>query len=365
MSTQVNDPIPPVRPVLMNFWWNENGPKLSFTYDGDTYPYTSPAPASRYAMGTTLVNTPVAFFAILSKTQEEEELNHPHISPPSGVTILEYIWDFGDGTRGFGPFVTHLYSAYNPNIEVKLSVIDSRRLSWSVSKQLHLYMVPSESIDLTNWKLQLPIGSASKPTKAREVSQPELATFSIDPFFKVRGNRQKSIQFQAPTNGVTTSGSVYPRSELREMNGASLASWTTSSGTHIMRVTQAITSVPLGKKEIMAGQIHDATNDVVAIRLNSNGKLFIDHNGVHGATLVEHYVLGTSFSIEWEVKADQVKTYYNGTLVETYSLTDTGLYFKAGAYTQSNCTTEAEKGQKCGPLNYGEVVITKLQVEHF
>ncbi len=42
------------------------------------------------------------------------------------------------------------------------------------------------------------------------------------------------VQFRAPVDGVTTSGSSYPRSELREMtdSGSSEASWSSTSGTH-------------------------------------------------------------------------------------------------------------------------------------
>jgi hypothetical protein len=36
------------------------------------------------------------------------------------------------------------------------------------------------------------------------------------------------------------------------------------------------------------------------------------------------------------------------------------MYFKAGAYVQSNCQREAV----CAPTNYGEVLIYKLSVAH-
>src|SRR5581483_8145976 len=53
--------------------------------------------------------------------------------------------------------------------------------------------------------------------KAKEVNQPELATFKAPPYFQVTQTCD-SVAFRAPVNGITTSGSKYPRSELREMS---------------------------------------------------------------------------------------------------------------------------------------------------
>lgn len=220
---------------------------------------------------------------------------------------------------------------------------------------------PAQVLDLTNWKLTLPIGSSGGPT---EIKQPQLALYSLAPYFAVN-SACSGAAFQAPTDGVTTSGTTYPRSELREMtlDGTQTSSWSSGSGTHVMRWTEAITAVPWGKKQIVAGQIHDATIDVVTVRLNYP-KLFIDHNGSGGATLNANYVLGTPFSVEWVVANNQVETFYNGKLVETYTNSDSGLYFKAGVYTQSNCATELQRGYTCGPLDYGQVVVYKLGVSH-
>lgn len=43
---------------------------------------------------------------------------------------------------------------------------------------------PSEVLDLTNWKLTLPTGEDEDPT---EITQPELASFSADPWFRAEG----------------------------------------------------------------------------------------------------------------------------------------------------------------------------------
>src|SRR6266540_211103 len=68
--------------------------------------------------------------------------------------------------------------------------------------------LPSQILDLTNWKLQLPTNAEGTFTgRYAEVLQPALARYSLAPYFVVRGD---AVQFRAPTNGLTTSGSMYP-----------------------------------------------------------------------------------------------------------------------------------------------------------
>lgn len=218
---------------------------------------------------------------------------------------------------------------------------------------------PAQLIDLTNWKVTLPFGSSGSPT---EVRQPALSTFSFDPFFMTNAACD-GIQFRAPVNGVTTSGSSYPRSELREMknNGSSNASWSTTSGTHTMIFEQAITAVPLIKKDVVTAQIHDSSHDIVAIRLRYP-KLYITVGDSTGPTLDANYILGKRFSVKLEAGGGKIKVYYNGSSTPAYTLSKkkSGLYFKAGAYTHSNCSIEAS----CSDDNYGEVQIYNLVVLH-
>lgn len=221
--------------------------------------------------------------------------------------------------------------------------------------------LPAQVLNLTNWKVTLPTGASGSPT---EIKQPALATYLIDPWFVVQGGN--AVRFRAPVNGVTTSGSSYPRSELREMtsNGLSNASWTTSSGTHTMSIDQAIIAVPQTKKHVVAGQIHDANDDVIVIRLEYP-KLFVDINGTDGPTLDANYTLGERFQVKFAVNGGQTKIYYNNSTTPAHTLTKTysGAYFKAGAYTQSNCTTEVNSSL-CNANNFGEVLIYGVTVTH-
>lgn len=218
---------------------------------------------------------------------------------------------------------------------------------------------PSQILDLTNWKQTLPAGSSKKPI---EIKQASLATYVNSPYF-FPNSACDGVVFRAPVNGVTTSGSGYPRSELREMtdNGKSLANWSTVSGIHSMFIDQAITAVPKAKKHVVAGQIHDADDDVVVIRLEYP-KLFVDINGKTGPVLDPDYKLGKRFTVKFVASGGQIKIYYNGGAapVHTMAKKSSGNYFKAGAYTQSNCSKE----KSCDDGNFGEVVIHKLSVQH-
>lgn len=222
--------------------------------------------------------------------------------------------------------------------------------------------LPANVLNLTNWKITLPIDGPDAGSDADEVTQPALATYSIDPYFK-NNSDNTGVLFRAHTGGATTSGSGYPRSELREMtnNGTTNASWSSSSGTHTMEIDQAITHLPVVKKHIVAGQIHDANDDVIVFRLEDQ-KLFIDINGNDGPTLTSSYVLGTRFKVKFVVANNQTKCYYNDVLMYTYNHTYSGAYFKAGAYTQSSCTGTPGSSESCSA--YGEVLIYNVTVTH-
>ena len=217
----------------------------------------------------------------------------------------------------------------------------------------------SNSIDLKNWKLTLPVGESDEP---KEIFQPELSKFSLEPWFNVSSN---GLRFRAGVNGVTTSGSSYPRSELREMTNSGLekASWSSTSGLHTMFLDQAITAVPQVKKQVVAGQIHDGDDDVMVIRLEYP-ILYINVDGDNEQILDSEYILGKRFSVMFEVSGGQTKVFYNSSAEPVYTLDKefSGAYFKAGAYTQSNCSKE--ESAPCDDNNFGEVTIYQLEVSH-
>jgi poly(beta-D-mannuronate) lyase len=163
--------------------------------------------------------------------------------------------------------------------------------------------------------------------------------------------------FRAYANGSTTSGSTYPRSELREManNGKDEASWSDGGANHTMTITQAITHLPTAKPEVVAGQIHNQSDDVIEIALSGN-RLFAKTNGNKTTwDLDSNYQLGAVFNLQVVAGGGHINIYYNGQQKVSMEDNQSGLYFKAGCYTQSNTKYDSATA-------YGEVVIYGLQL---
>ncbi len=219
---------------------------------------------------------------------------------------------------------------------------------------------PADFLDLREWKITLPIGSSGSPT---EIKQPDLATYKHDEYFHLTPAKS-GVLFKAHCGGVTTSGSSYPRSELREMtnNGTDRASWSTTSGTHTMYIKQAITHIPDTKRHVVAGQIHDSDDDLIVFRLEST-HLFIDHNGKDPTTLTRDYSPGDIFEAKFVAGDGKVAVYYNGVHQEDHPASKSGCYFKAGCYTQASSSKEYN-GTYPSEDEYGEVVIYDLWVKH-
>lgn len=226
----------------------------------------------------------------------------------------------------------------------------------TVKKITPSYRYPSDLLNLTNWKLTIPVNTSHEGTPD-EITQPELASYNSD-FFHLNSDKN-AVVFKGIVNGDTTAHSHYPRSELREMtdNGLNEASWSDDSGTHIMEYRLAITHLPAKKSEVVAGQIHDESDDVVMIRLEKN-HLFVEADGDEIGDLDKNYQLGNIFSVKIVAENGHIKVYYNGKQKVDYEKSGDGYYFKAGCYTQSNLS----KGEKSG--DYGEVQIYSLQVSH-
>lgn len=169
----------------------------------------------------------------------------------------------------------------------------------------------------------------------------------------------RGVAFRAPVGGVTTRSSSYPRSELREMSadGRHEAGWSNATGTHAMTINQAITATPRSKPHVVAGQIHDAEDDVVMIRLEGR-RLFVESDGEDVGLLDPQYRLGTRFTVSIRAAAPGIRIRYNRTRIVDVPKVGRGWYFKAGCYPQSNL----DRGDL--PTAYGEVVIYTLAVRH-
>jgi hypothetical protein len=198
----------------------------------------------------------------------------------------------------------------------------------------------------------LPTGSDHKPA---QILPSSLTQMSNSPFFQTNATCN-GVVFRAPVTGVTTPGSHYPRSELREMgSGSAPAAWSSVVGTHWLSAYEAFTALPRGKPDLVVAQIHDANDDVSVFRLEGTNLWITDGNNPHYQLVTDHYHLGTSFWAVYLVLGGHIGAYYDGKLVAQIQRTFTCGYFKAGAYTQANCTNAP-----CDPNNYGETVIYAL-----
>lgn len=230
--------------------------------------------------------------------------------------------------------------------------------------------VPGQVIDTSVWKLTLPIGSSERPT---EIKWSQIQNYEHPSYFynqQKAGEANPYVVFIAPAGGVTTSGSHYPRSELREMKpySTTLASWSnTNTGIDTMTGTWAITSVPKNKPHVVAAQIHDSSDDVIEVRLEGR-RLFLESDGTEKGTFDSNYVPSTTTPIWFNltIRADAtygIRVTYSRlgtgafTKTITYRRFGSGWYFKAGCYTQSNRNYDAASA-------YGAVRIRGLKVSH-
>ncbi|MFI5733887.1 polysaccharide lyase family 7 protein [Kribbella sp. NPDC051587] len=270
----------------------------------------------------------------------------------SGSTTGLQTFDFTDQPATKVRYVGHGYQLNSGGTGTWNSVTEFE--VWGGGGSDPAPQVPADVLDLTNWKVTLPIGANESPT---EIKQPALATYSNDPYFKVVGD---GVQFRAPVNGVTTSGSGYPRSELREMNGSSNASWSSTSGTHTLVVRESFDHLPADKPQLVGAQIHDANDDVTVFRLEGSSLYITNGDTTHHKLVTSSYVLGTVFEAKFVVSGGQTKAYYNGVLQTTITKNYSGAYFKAGAYTQANCTNSSP----CADTNYGQTTLKSVAVTH-
>jgi alpha-tubulin suppressor-like RCC1 family protein len=222
---------------------------------------------------------------------------------------------------------------------------------------------------LRAWKLTTPI-DANGDAVADEIKQPTLATYRNLAFFHTNADNS-AIVFRAPVGGAKTSGSVYARSELRNMkryDGTAPADeydWT--SGTHELTMNEAFTHLPAKLPRVVGMQIHDPSHQVLEIFLDGP-RLYAVVRRPDGSnwdiTLDGAYRLGTFFTLKVTANGSGIFVDYNGVRAASFAgrLPDPGTntywFFKAGCYLQTNTA----KGD--APNDYGEVLIKKLVVTH-
>lgn len=219
---------------------------------------------------------------------------------------------------------------------------------------------PGQLFNTRIWKLTLPIGSSGNPD---EIMCDALRTYEHPRFFFDSNNR---IVFNTPHGGVTTGGSVNPRTELREMtSGCEQASWSSSRGNHRLTCTRvSVNHVGAVEKQVTVMQLHDADDDRVMVRYEgttaTTGKWFADFgNGKgQGSTSVEiisSYTLGQVIpKLAILINSSGFRVLVNDVSEAFVARSASGCYFKAGCYPQRS---SAEADSDFAQVRIGGIVV--------
>ena len=222
--------------------------------------------------------------------------------------------------------------------------------------------MPGDLIDLTRWYLTLPIKDPTGRDRSGpwDVHQPDLRHFSCEYFRVSSVGSVPAVEYTAPVDGVTTSGSGATRSELREMGGGTVkASWAFDDGErHVLTTTLTCdgTGITDGRQEVIVGQIHGPGGTppiIICVNHKRGGALELFKQGPRQGDLLTGLTPDTTFTYRIESPGDDRLRVYAclGDVNElpavpqfdfpSSAFTETsGLYFKAGAYNK----TETDAG---------------------
>jgi alpha-tubulin suppressor-like RCC1 family protein len=220
---------------------------------------------------------------------------------------------------------------------------------------------------LNEWKVTLPVDGSDADTYADEVTQPQLATYRSLSYFHTNSNNS-AVVLRAPVGGATTPGSVFARTELRNMypyDGVKAATYNWTSGTHVLEINEAFTHLPSLIPKVVGVQIHDPDHEVLMIRLDGT-RLYAQVRQLDGTytevTFTNSYTLGTRFDAKVTADANGIFIDYNGVRMASFPgrvpSSTVYWYFKAGCYLHSK-TSAGE-----APSEYGEVLIYSLKTTH-
>jgi|688.fasta_scaffold135699_3 hypothetical protein len=224
------------------------------------------------------------------------------------------------------------------------------------------------SIDLSHWKLTLPIrASENGGGNPLEVSPSKLTAgythadyFHFDP--------DGAMVFWCPVSGATTENTDYARTELREMLDPSddNVCWA-APGTHVLNARCKVSEVPSSQKVII-GQIHGYSgkaNPLIKLQFfKGRIEALVKEKAKKGKDLKLTFSdVGLDNDFDYEIKLQDglLSVSVNGA-TQTVNIFEKdpewagqSLYFKAGAYVQDNE----------GPASEGaRVSFKKLTVSH-
>ena len=209
---------------------------------------------------------------------------------------------------------------------------------------------PSSNFDLSAWKLQ----TLDTNLAFTEIQAVDLTNSYISNNFYTSAT-DGSMVFRVPSNGQPTSGSSYPRVELRQMTNG--ANWKLTDATeHYLTAQCKVIAVAPAKPQTIIGQIHGSETNSELLKLRwtgyLNGQCKIEaryenndaSQAEYGVTLASGLSLGDLITYTLTMKNGTINCTVNGvTASQTYTTTFFGTtdayYFKAGNYLQYNNQT--------------------------
>ena len=235
---------------------------------------------------------------------------------------------------------------------------------------------PGTNFDLSLWKITLPVdqngGTSGVAAEVKSIS----SSFQEPPFFYT--GKDGAMVFSAPTDGATTKGSHYPRSELRELTkSGGNAAWTVAEG-GTLSATLAVNQLPVatnGKSRVVIGQIHGPDDELCRLYYDNGVIFFVDDKA--GPDLKEtQFVLKSSSGATTKIPLNSKFSYtikatsekltltveHNGTIYTASEPISSfwpgkALYFKAGVYVQ---VAKAGSGAGNTGTGFGTVSFYKL-----
>ena len=202
-----------------------------------------------------------------------------------------------------------------------------------------------------------------------DITPSQLQNNYVNNPYYVMNSAGTAAQFQVFMNGGRTSSSTkYPRSELREYQTGSTstkASWSGTSGRHVMRYKFKLLHLAPEKCEVVIGQMHDGSDDTLQIRMEAGSAtgpytLRLSINGSEVDDLKSGIALGQEVAVDIDVNNGALTVKVDGTTQYTGEPDwGSGQYFKLGCYVQQNSTDQDNPSSE-----YGRVEIRDLFVSH-
>jgi hypothetical protein len=215
------------------------------------------------------------------------------------------------------------------------------------------------------------------PTGAGSIAthtQAEIAAgYMEDPYFKSVSTPQgPAVEFYARLDAPTTSGSLYSRSELREVTAdGSNMGFDINVGTHDYHGFSRVIHSPPTKPDIVMAQIHNGNADRVALRTQivsgtTRLRLRVNGSSVNG-DITNPYVNGTW--VEWRfLIQDGALTVWVNDMVTPFYTAAAGVFTPVTPleswYGKAGCYNQSQAGVDDVGTEYGQTQLRGLTVSH-